>query len=819
MIATHKVPEMYQTQQPVAQVDSETGYFTNIDDIRAAEYPSLTETTYLDHAGTTLYAKSLVEKFSKDLTQSLYGNPHSASASSQLSSHRIEDTRLQVLRFFNASPDDFEVVFTANATAAIKLVADAFRDHTFGFRYAYHLESHTSLIGVRELANSGGVCFTSEDELHLWLRNHSKDLEFADSELALVAYPGQSNMTGKRFAFDRSRIRLSLSHQPSRRVYTLLDAAALASTSPLDLSDLASAPDFIALSFYKIFGFPDLGALLVRKDSADVLRSRRYFGGGTVDSVGVIGEPWHAKRDAIAPRLEDGTLPFHNIIALQSALEVHRTLYGSMHNIARHTGYLMSELEARMRSLKHTNGRPISELYTSNRPDTAEGKRGAVLSFNLLNNRGGHVRAAEVEKLAIVNGIQFRVGGLCNPGGIASYLHLSGDDLRQNYAAGHRCGSENDLVNGKPTGTIRVSLGAMSSLQDVTSFISFLSEYYVDRSLPKHVGQPSLELPAAANHGRFVVDSLSVFPIKSCAAFRIPPRIAWEVGPKGLAWDREWCLVHEGTHVALSQKRNPLMALLFPSIDIDTNTLRVTHNIHGTGTGSLEVPLDEHALRSGQISTCDAVTSRTSSVCGETVDVEHYTSAKIAEFFTGALGVPCTLARFPKDGSIRRGQVRAPGRSNKQPWNPEGRPIHLSNESPILLVSRSSVNRLNEEIKQRGGAGKAVSADSFRGNIVIAEELQGGQLESPYAEDDWKEICIGSLQARYEIIGPCQRCQMVCVDQKDASKRKEPFSTLAKTRRRDGRVWFGMHTCLVSSIGLGDATARIQVGDRVVASY
>lgn len=37
---------------------------------------------------------------------------------------------------------------------------------------------------------------------------------------------------------------------------------------------------------------------------------------------------------------------------------------------------------------------------------------------------------------------------------------------------------------------------------------------------------------------------------------------------------------------------------------------------------------------------------------------------------------------------------------------------------------------------------------------------------------------------------------MVCVDQENGEKGtllSEPYSTLAKTRRWDGRVWFGMH--------------------------
>jgi selenocysteine lyase/cysteine desulfurase len=50
----------------------------------------------------------------------------------------------------------------------------------------------------------------------------------------------------------------------------LVDAAAYVPTQPLDLSQVR--PDFVGLSFYKMFGYPTgLGALLVRVDAAEVL--------------------------------------------------------------------------------------------------------------------------------------------------------------------------------------------------------------------------------------------------------------------------------------------------------------------------------------------------------------------------------------------------------------------------------------------------------------------------------------------------------------------------------------------------------------------
>jgi molybdenum cofactor sulfurtransferase len=143
------------------------------------------------------------------------------------------------------------------------------------------------------------------------------------------------------------------------------------------------------------------------------------------------------------------------------------------------------------------------------------------------------------------------------------------------------------------------------------------------------------------------------------------------------------------------------------------------------------------------------------------------------------------------------------------------KPILLSNESPILTISRSSLNRLNELIKAEGG--KAAQAEVFRANIVVAEnpDYPPG-LEDPYAEDDWRYLQIG--QQYFEMLGACRRCQMVCIDQQTAEKNQEPFVTLSKTRRFDGRIYFGEHTC---HLPLEDSSSplvqnpTITVGDAV----
>ncbi|KAL4960414.1 putative molybdenum cofactor sulfurase protein (HxB) [Aspergillus stella-maris] len=811
--------ETRSTEVPTAYC---SGYSDDIDVIREREYPLLKDTTYFDHAGTTLYAKSLIDSFSQDLTANLYGNPHSMSASSQLSTQRVDDIRLRALRFFNADPDHFDLVFVANATAGIKLVADAFRDSPRGFWYGYHVDAHTSLVGVRELASAGSRCFMQDEEVDEWI----SDLESEKTETsALLAYPAQSNMNGRRLSVrwcEQVRNRCS----STRNVYTLYDAASFVSTSPLDLRNTAIAPDFTVLSFYKIFGFPDLGALIVRKDAGHVFENRKFFGGGTVDMVLAGKDSWHArKQSSIHDRLEDGTLQFHNIIALNSAFETHRRLYGSMENISAHTRFLAKNLHDKMTSLKHYNGERVCHLYKSpkssyDNPFT----QGPILAFNLRNSHGIWIGKSEVERLASIKNMQIRSGTLCNPGGTAMSLGWSGADMLRHYSAGMRCGDDHDVMDDRPTGILRVSLGAMSSQRDIDKFMAFLEEFYTDKP-PEDLIVPLMPLQQPQQQPSFYVESLSVYPIKSCGAFRVPDGQRWTVRREGLARDREWCLVHQGTGVTLNQKRYPRMALIRPTLDLQRGVLRITCSEAYSSSSegkSLEIPLSRIASNSNTLTTslCQNA-SKPSTVCGDKVVLQAYTCSTVSSFFTSFLGVPCTLARFPPHSSTRSCSVKSqrqdqspsmPGSFPQGPLSPtpnstptrlstapSKNPILLSNESPLLLISRSSVNRLNESIKSSSSPSPAhmqkkptaVAADVFRANIVIAETIP--TAERPYIEDTWSSLTIGTNQLQFNVLGSCERCQMVCVDQYTGVRGDEPYATLAKTRKVGRKILFGRH--------------------------
>lgn len=772
------------------------------------------------------------------MTSNLFGNPHSASYSSQNSTSRIEDVRLRVLQFFNADPSEFDLVFVANATAGVKLVAEAFRGGALGFDYLYHQACHTSLVGVREEAVNN-VCL-DDAAVNKWLGGTSPAAEFEQhARPILFSYPAQSNMDGTRFPLDWSS-QLRRSHPTlGRQVFTLLDAAAFVATSPLDLSNSEEAPDFIVLSFYKIFGFPDLGGLIVRRQAASIFQSRRYFGGGTVDMVVCLREQWHApKTQTLHESLEDGSLPVHNIVALDSALDVHHQLFGTMKDVSLHTSFLTQRLYSGLATLKHGNGQPVSIMYSQSPPACREligGPlgNGPVVAFNLQNHLGGWVSLVEFEKLAVLKRFHVRTGGLCNPGGIASSLGLEPWEMKQNFSAGYRCGTENDIMKGRPTGVIRVSLGAMSTISDVNKFITFIIEFYQTKDVPQPT--PLITIPTRHDLSDLYVESITVYPIKSCGGFRIPNGAKWEVRAEGLAWDREWCLVHRGTGQALSQKRHPRMALIRPTIDFSSGQLRVSWRgpSLGQGISEVEVPLSANPGLFQASMTSKSMASR---VCGEEISAQIYTSSKVNDFFSNILGVSCALARFPPGGmgkSMRHAKAHLqkhqkvnrrahfqmpcqyPGMDTPPDSDSESerQRILLSNESPILAISRSSLEALNSEITKQGG--KAASPEVFRANIVVGSPLTEVSSHA-YSEDHWSSLRIG--QQNFKMLGSCRRCHMICIDQETAEKSEEPFITLTKTRRFDGKVFFGTHMCHTP---LSDTSTRetqfptIMVGEKV----
>jgi molybdenum cofactor sulfurtransferase len=284
-------------------------------------------------------------------------------------------------------------------------------------------------------------------------------------------------MNGERLPLDwAGKLRFSSNHPNS---YTLLDVAALVSTTPLDLSNHLSAPDFVTLSFYKIFGFPDLGALIVRKAAGHVFDHRRYFGGGTTEMTTCIGDVWVARKDSsLHARLEDGTIAFRSILALKIAIATHHKLFGGLGEVSKHTSWLAKKLYQRLVDSKHFNGMPVYRIYKSADSSYDDSTtQGATVAFNVCRSDGSYLGPWHVGSFLRKYAIHVRTGNLCNPAGISCALEMNAEWLRAAFERGYRCNTELDIVEGKPVGVVRITFGAANTVEDVEKLVSALSQH------------------------------------------------------------------------------------------------------------------------------------------------------------------------------------------------------------------------------------------------------------------------------------------------------------------------------------------------------
>lgn len=196
--------------------------------------------------------------------------------------------------------------------------------------------------------------------------------------------------------------------------------------------------------------------------------------------------------------------------------------------------------------------------------------------------------------------INIRTGCFCNSGSCQRHLKVTNKDMKDIYKAGHNCGDEMDLVNGRPTGAIRVSFGYQSTFNDVDRLITMICRCYVRnqfiRPSKRFVmdfknGEPQPRIlfnekmlltierchripdekvnEMCKNDAHIFLSEIAIFPIKSCGAFKSS---AWRVGKKGFEYDREWMIIKDNG-VCLTQKQNTLMCLIRPVIDLKNNCL------------------------------------------------------------------------------------------------------------------------------------------------------------------------------------------------------------------------------------------------------
>ncbi len=440
---------------------------TPFERLRQTEYSRLDEQdhVYLDYTGAGLHAASQVRAHAELLTRELLGNPHSGNPSSTASTVLVERTREAVLRYFNAG-DDYSAVFTLNATGALKHIGESYA-FTPASRLLLSFDNHNSVNGIREFARARGarVDYAPLTRPELRLDRVALDalLGGADpSAPCLFAFPAQSNFSGVAHPLEL------VDEAQARGWDVLLDAAAFVPTNRLDLQHVR--PDFVAVSFYKMFGYPTgVGCLLVRKSAWPRLH-RPWFAGGTVRFATVQGGLHILSPEEAG--FEDGTLNFLNIPAVAIGLRhLQKIGIDAIHDhVAGLTGRLLGGLLA----LCHSNGRHLVRIYGP----ASTVNRGGTIALNAYDPAGHLLDYRRIEELAGDARISLRTGCFCNPGAGEMAEGLTEADMQAAAAAGAttlaRFLGFIQERGARSAGAIRVSLGLASNTRDVDRFLEFL---------------------------------------------------------------------------------------------------------------------------------------------------------------------------------------------------------------------------------------------------------------------------------------------------------------------------------------------------------
>ncbi|HEV7242647.1 MAG TPA: aminotransferase class V-fold PLP-dependent enzyme [Thermoanaerobaculia bacterium] len=410
---------------------------------------------YLDYTGAALYGASQVRAHLALLEEGVFGNPHSDSAPSRASTEAIDAARRTVLHFFDVDESTHDVVFTANTTAAIKLVAESY---PFGSDSAFVVsaDNHNSVLGIREYARRAGArvrVLPLDEELRL-----RDPLSVLDEEHGgLLAFPAQSNFSGVRHP-------LSLVDAAHARGFdVLIDVAAYAPSHAVSLRECPA--DFAALSFYKLFGYPTgIGALVARREALSRLR-RPWFAGGTVLYASVA-----ADRHRLRPSregFEDGTPNFLGIAALDAgfALLSEVGLPRLSAHVARLTRMFLEELTS-MPHVRVYGPRDMTD-------------RGGTVAFNVHD-----VPYGVIETRARESGVSLRGGCFCNPGASEAAFELEGarvasclDDLGEDFSVERFSACTESAV-----GAVRASFGMATSEDDVRRALDVIASFQRRRS-------------------------------------------------------------------------------------------------------------------------------------------------------------------------------------------------------------------------------------------------------------------------------------------------------------------------------------------------
>ena len=341
---------------------------------------------FLDNAATTQKPQPVLNALLEFLTHSNANIHRGVYQLSEDASDAYEKARQAVAGFVGLK-DSRRVVFTRGTTESINLVAQSWLRPRLqaGDRIVLtEMEHHSNqipwqLVAQERQAELDYVSITDSGELEL---NHLEQL--LAQRPRLLAVTAVSNVLG---TINPLETILDLAQR--YEVPVVVDAAQAVGRIPLE--DWAERCDFLAFSGHKLYGPTGIGVLCGRFDRLDEM-SPWQGGGGMIAKVGRQSSSWAA----IPARLEAGTPPIAEAVALQAAIEYVQQ-WGVL-KIRQHEQELVAH------ALNRLAEEPDVTVYG---PSQAS-KRTGVVSFDLEG-----VHPHDVAQILDETGIAVRAGHHC----------------------------------------------------------------------------------------------------------------------------------------------------------------------------------------------------------------------------------------------------------------------------------------------------------------------------------------------------------------------------------------------------------------------
>lgn len=239
-------------------------------------------------------------------------------------------------------------------------------------------------------------------------------------------------------------------------------------SNKLDLQQVK--PEFAAVSFYNIFGYPTgLGCLLLKKSVFKKL-VKPWYAGGTI-SLSAASYDGYLLMDN-HEHFEDGTINYLDIPAINTGLEYIENIGTTKIHTRVQTlsGWIIQRLD----TLKHSNGKKLIKIFGS----LDMNHRGGTIVMNFYDMNGKLYPFGQIEEAANQKGISLRTGCFCNPGLDEINNHICYNDL-DSYFSSREEGNFFEMISltGIMRGSVRISVGLATNFNDVYTFWKFANDF------------------------------------------------------------------------------------------------------------------------------------------------------------------------------------------------------------------------------------------------------------------------------------------------------------------------------------------------------